>query len=312
MDGVGDGHLLPSAMHRFSLRVSALRAEASALLAGITRTAGNIELIQQMARRVRSLDEEIAAWLLALPPNLRFKTLCWLSEKEVGLSPRKQYSELEVFPGRVDMYPDFVTSSIWNTARTSRLILASLNIRIVAWLSTPADYRTTAEYATSKAICEGTIADVIASVPYHLGWHVKKEGMFEEDASRSGFACGEEGSIKALPAWFLIWALTCVKNHDMATEAQRSWVKGRLRFIADHVGLKYANIVNDVGLPSICALCVIASNVRTPTARTSLPLNVHPSGRRDALARSTQSREIQRPSCSCKRNAQHEQYSSDS
>ncbi|KAK1774825.1 hypothetical protein QBC45DRAFT_25544 [Copromyces sp. CBS 386.78] len=248
MDGIGDGHLLPSAMHRFALQASELRAEASALLTGITRTARNIELMQQMARRVRLLDEEIASWLLALPPNLRFKTLCWLSGEEVGLSPGREYSELEVFPGRVDMYPDFVTASIWNTARTVRLILASINIRIAAWLSTPADYRTTAEYATSKAICEGTIADVIASVPYHLGWHIKHEGLFDKDADRSGFACGDEDSIKALPAWFLIWSLTCVKNHDMATEEQRSWVKARLRFIADHVGLKYANIVNDLEL----------------------------------------------------------------
>ncbi|KAK3344568.1 hypothetical protein B0H65DRAFT_463830 [Neurospora tetraspora] len=251
MDGMGDGHLLPSAaMHRFALRVSELRAEAAALLAGITRTAGNIELMQQMAHRVRLLDQEIASWLLSLPPNLRFKTLCWLSDEEVGLSPGRQYnySKLEVFPGRVDMYPDFVTARIWNTARTVRLVLASLNIRITAWLSTPADYRTTAEYARSKAICEGTIADVISSVPYHLGWHTKQAGLFDNGTDRSGFACGHEDSIKALPAWFLIWALTCVKNHDMATDEQRVWVKGRLRFIADHVGLKYANIVNDLEL----------------------------------------------------------------
>ncbi|KAA8628587.1 hypothetical protein SMACR_08912 [Sordaria macrospora] len=256
VDGIGDGHLLPSTMHRFALRVSELRAEASALLASITRTVEDIELMHQLAHRVRFLDQEIASWLLALPPNLRFKTLCWLSPKAVGLSPRRPYSELEVFPGRVDMYPDFVTASIWNTARTVRLVLASLNIRMVAWLSAPADYRTTAEYATSKAICEGNIADVLASVPYHLGWHTKKEGLFDNDTDRSGFACGYEDTIKALPAWFLIWALTCVKNHDMATDDQRVWVKGRLRFIADYVGLKYANIVNDVGhsFPSPCMM----------------------------------------------------------
>lgn len=258
---MGDGHILPSAMHRFALRVSELRAEASALLAGITRTAGNIELMHQMAHRVRLLDEEIASWLLALPPNLRFKTLCWLSPEEVGLSSGRQYPELEAFPGRIDMYPDFVTASIWNTARTVRLILASINIRITAWLSTPADYRTTAEYATSKAICEGTIADVISSVPYHLGWHTKQEGLFDNDTDRSGFACGHEDSIKALPAWFLIWALTCVKNHDMATDEQRIWVKGRLRFIADHVGLKYANIVNDVGPFPLGVRCDCSANI---------------------------------------------------
>ncbi|KAK3392217.1 hypothetical protein B0T20DRAFT_50313 [Sordaria brevicollis] len=248
MDGVGDGHLLPNAMHRFALQVSELRAEASALLAGITRTAGNIALMHQMAHRVRLLDQEIASWLLALPPNLRFKTLCWLSPEEVGLTSGRQYPDLEAFPGRIDMYPDFVTAGIWNTARTVRLVLASINIRITAWLNSPADYRTTAEYATSKAICEGTIAEVISSVPYHLGWHTKQEGLFDNDTDRSGFACGQENTIKALPAWFLIWTLTCVKNHDMTSDEQRIWVKGRLRFIGDHVGLKYAHVVNDLEL----------------------------------------------------------------
>ncbi|KAK3490143.1 uncharacterized protein B0T23DRAFT_318108 [Neurospora hispaniola] len=252
MDDIGDGsHLLPgAAMHRFALRASELRAEAAALLNGITRTVENIALMQNMAHRVYLLDQEIASCLLALPPNLRFKTLCWLSYEEVGLSPGRpnNYSKLEVFPGRVDMYPDFVTARTWNTARTIRLVLASLGIRLAAWLNMPADYRTTAEYARSKAICEDTIADVIASVPYHLGWHTKQPGLFGNDTDRSGFVCGYEDAIKALPAWFLVWALTCVKNHDMATDEQRVWVKGRLRYIADHVGMKYANLVNDLEL----------------------------------------------------------------
>jgi hypothetical protein len=64
----------------------------------------------------------------------------------------------------------------------------------------------------------------------------------------SSFACGEEGLEKALPAMFLIWSLTRVKNHDITKEEQRTLAKGRLRFIADLVGLKYAHVVNDVGL----------------------------------------------------------------
>jgi hypothetical protein len=161
-------------------------------------------------------------------------------------APSESFGEKEAFPGRVDVYPDFVSAMAWNMARVSRLLIASLNIRIAARVCAPADYRTTPEYKTSKPICESAIADIIASVPYHLGWRMHGKGL--GGPGLSTFACGEEGTCKALPGLFLIWTLTCVKNHDMSTEEQREWAKGRLQFIAEEVGLKYAHIVNQANL----------------------------------------------------------------
>jgi hypothetical protein len=166
-----------------------------------------------------------------------------VSENEVGTS-RGSYGETELFPGRVDAYPDFVTAMAWNIGRVTRLLLASLNIRLAAWICAPVDYRTTPEYETSRGICEAIIPDIIASVPYHLGWHINGKRL--GGSGLSAFACGEEGACKALPALFLIWTLTCIKNHDITTDEQRAWARGRLKFIAEEVGLKYAHIVNQV------------------------------------------------------------------
>jgi hypothetical protein len=240
----GDTESLFAQCQSFALAYSELRGEINRLLATSQRSPQSLAQTKQLAGRVQTLDQDIVSWLASIPDEFRFKTVGWVSEDELGISRGRSYPEVEVFPGRVDVYPDFVTAMVWNIARVSRLILASLNIRLAAWICAPVDYRTTPEYVDSARICEDTISDVIASVPYHLGCQMKGKPL--RSPGLSAFACGEEGPCKALPAVFLIWTLTCVKNHDISTDEQRTWAKGRLKFIADDVGLKYANIVNEV------------------------------------------------------------------
>ncbi len=266
----GDTESLFADSQRFALRYSELRAEANRLLANsASRAPESLAQIRQLARRVQSLDQEIATWLDSIPEASRPTLVCWVSGDDIGVVRGvDSYDEVEAFPGRVDKYPDFVTAMAWNVGRVSRLILASINIRLTAWLCSPVDYRTTPEYETSSGACEGIISDIIASVPYHLGW--RRDGNALGKSGRSGFACGEEGTRKALPALFLMWSLTCVKNHDISTDEQRAWAMGRLKFIADEVGLKYANIVNQVGFSSIIYFCsrMISSTVQSLSTLT--------------------------------------------
>ncbi|KAK0612797.1 hypothetical protein B0T17DRAFT_593081 [Bombardia bombarda] len=210
----GDTDSLQAKSQGFALKASELRAEASRLMATSDRGPDSVEMLLEMARRT----PEGGSW-----------------------------GDVAVFPGRVDVYPDFVTASTWNISRIVRLLLACLNIEIAAWLASPVDYRTTAEYATSKRICEDIIPDIIASVPYHLGWHTRRKEVFESSSpERSGFACGDDAPLKALPALFILWSLTMVKNHDMTRDDQRAWAKGRLRFVDEKAGLKYARMVNEL------------------------------------------------------------------
>ena len=247
----GDTESLFARSQRFALGYSELRAEANHLLANsASRPPESFAQIRHLAKRVQSLDHEIATWLDSIPEELRPTLVCWVSRDDIGVTRGiDRYSEVEAFPGRVDRYPDFVTAMAWNVGRVSRLILASIGIRLTAWLCSPDDYRTTPEYETSSGTCEAIISEIIASVPYHLGG--RRDGNALGKSARSGFACGEEGNRKALPAMFLMWSLTCVKNHDISTEEQRAWAMGRLKFIADEAGLKYAKILNQVGFFTI-------------------------------------------------------------
>lgn len=244
-DAVKDENAL--GCQRIMIKTGELRAEVTRLMNCMARTPENIEIMLHMTRRVQLVDQEAVNWMKGLPDFWQYKTVSW--EDHV---PNGDYSKAEVFPGRVDVYTDFWISSVWNSCRTARLILASIIVRCAAWVCSPVDYRTTPEYATAARTCVDTITDIIASVPYNLGWHLNKPHIMQK-ANLGQFACGEENTLKGLAGYFLTWPLACLNGQDYTTDAQRAWVHGRLKYIGDELGVKYAHILSqlNVRLPSM-------------------------------------------------------------
>lgn len=232
---------------RINLKTSELRADATRLMTEVARTPETIELMLALIRRAQNVDQESVRWMRNVPESWGYRSVAW--EDSV---PGGDFGRAEVFPGRVDVYRDYYIAAAWNMLRVNRLILASVIVRCAAWVCSPVDYRTTPEYATAARTCVDMITDVIASVPYHLGWHLRPERRRLLQRQLSGFACGEDDSLKGLAGYFLTWPLGCVAGQDYTTDSQRAWVQGRLRYIADELGIKYARI--------ICQL-----NVRVPS-----------------------------------------------
>jgi len=202
-----------AACQRLSLMASELRAEVTNIMITLSRTPENIELILALMRRAQSVDREIAEWMRTLPDNWRSRTLCW----QPMLPADADYAKAEVYPGRVDVYHDFWMASVWNNARTARLILMSLTVRCAAWACSPVDYRTTPEYAAAARTAIDMITDILASVPYHLGWHAKRGRMFGGQ-DETAFACGEDDGMKGLAGYFLTWPLACTMIQDYLTD----------------------------------------------------------------------------------------------
>ncbi|KAL2186002.1 hypothetical protein L209DRAFT_688808 [Thermothelomyces heterothallicus CBS 203.75] len=231
---------------RLSLKVGELRAEVIRLVSSVTRTQENIGRVQDLMRRAQDLDQQAAAWMKSVPEAWQPRTLCWQLQS-LAVPGGSDYSKAEVFPGRVDAYRDFWVASVWNQVRTTRLILMSIIVRCAAWVCSPLDYRTTPEYATSVRVCVDTISDILASVPYHLGWHTKRRDLMPEE-DPACFGCGDEQGIKGLAGYFLSWPLACVLTQDYTTDAQRAYIKGRLKHIGDELGIKYAHILSSLKL----------------------------------------------------------------
>lgn len=226
----------------YCIRTAELSAEISRILATLPRTKENEESVLKLIRECRRLNRELDNWSKQLPDSFKWQTVTWKHD-----FPRGDYSKSEVFPGRVDTYQGLCVCSLWNMMRCSRTILTAKVLRCVAWLADHNDYRTTVEYATSAQLCQTMIADIIASVPYQLGWLPKRKREFGQTSPiMSGFACGEEDADKSLAGILLIWPLACIQGLDFTTDAQRVWVKGRLQFIGEHLGLQYANVLTQV------------------------------------------------------------------
>lgn len=268
---------------RLSIKAAEIRAEVTRLMSSVPREPQNIEIMTTLMRRAQAVDHEITIWMKSLPEHYQYKTMAW--EDHV---PNGDYSKAEVFPGRVDFYQDMWTASVWNMARVSRLALLSAIVRCAAWICSPVDYRTTPEYAACAADCVETITDIIASVPYHLGWHHKRPDLIQR-SSVSGFACGDEESQKALAGYFLTWPLASINGQDYTTDAQRAWIVGRLRYIGNEVGIRYAHMLADVschegmGHAFGCQFSRIVANERLTDERARA-LYAHTARRTDGVA----------------------------
>ncbi|KAI9147869.1 Transcription factor dbaG [Paramyrothecium foliicola] len=247
---VSDGSILDvhgATSQRLSLRMSELRAEINRMMATVSRTPDNIELMLDAIRKCQMLDQECVNWFKKLPDEYHPRTVTW--EDYV---PNGDYTKAEVYPGRVDVYQDLMVVSISNMTRCARLLLASLIVRCAAWVCSPVDYRTTPEYATAAKTCVDMITDIVASVPFQLGWFSSRQHLLER-AGLSTFVCGKDDALKGLPGYLLTYPLTCIANQDYTTDSQRAWTKGRLLFIANQLGVRYANMLTELNyrIPSM-------------------------------------------------------------
>lgn len=243
---------------RFALEVTDLRAEVTRLMATLARNDQGLELMLEMLRRVQDLDLQMANFLQGLPAEYQITPLYW--EDKVfgdGDGDTQAIRRAPVFPGRVDAYSDLIVASIWNATRATRIILMSLLIRVAAWVCSPADFRSTPEYATAVRTCRANIADIISSVPYMLSMHhqrtttdAQQPGASASAPAPGGFACGTDEQSKMLGGLMVAWPLSTVRTCDYTLDEQREWAVGRLNFIASELGIKYASSLAAVSLPS--------------------------------------------------------------
>jgi hypothetical protein len=249
---------------RLNLRTAELRAEVNNVMTTTPHNAENLEKVLAVMRKVQAIDKEHEDWAKYLPEEWKPKTVGWLDS--IG---NTDLTDAPIYPGKIDVYTDVWQACVWNLWRVSRLLVAGLIIRCVAWISAPVDYRTTPEYAKAARVGFEMISDIIAAIPFHLGWTYNEDMGQVVPGDLSGFACGENLSNgRALGGFFTIWPLFSANCSDFATDAQRKWITGRMRFIADSMGINQSAV-----LSSVCSTapivpfqkrCVLTSPVPIP------------------------------------------------
>ncbi|KAL5354366.1 hypothetical protein ACLOAV_000455 [Pseudogymnoascus australis] len=224
-------------VNRLALQMAELRYEINGLMTLAERTPENVSKVQDAMRRSWEIEQMLQDWIANIPSGLRFTTVAWVESISSD-----QLLDSEVYPGRIDTFPDVWIGSVWTLLRVTRMFVSGAVVRCAAWLNTSVDYRTTPEYAAAARLGTDAVNDIIAGVPYHLGWKANK-GTLQRFAVAGDncFSFGDnQNKPRALGAYLSTWPIFSASCSDFATDAQRTWLRGRLNYITDVMGINQA------------------------------------------------------------------------
>ncbi|TVY36406.1 White-opaque regulator [Lachnellula occidentalis] len=130
------------------------------------------------------------------------------------------------------------------------------------WPRTPEYFQKTTEFIrrarvmekhTESRLCHDLVTDTIASIPFFLGWRVGQGCDLTAGEPLTADRSKNFVSPSSVAAFFVIWPLFSISATDSITDLQRAWVKGRLVFIAEVVGLSHAKVLSgfQLRLPSM-------------------------------------------------------------
>lgn len=224
-------------VNRLALQMAELRYEINGLMTLAERTPENVSKVQDAMRRSWEIEQMLQDWIANIPSDLRFTTVAWVESISSD-----QLLNSEVYPGRIDTFPDVWIGSVWTLLRVTRMFVSGAVVRCAAWLNTSVDYRTTPEYAAAARLGTDAVNDIIAGVPYHLGWKANK-GTLQRFAIAGDncFSFGDnQNKPRALGAYLCTWPIFSACCSDFATDAQRTWLRGRLNYITDVMGINQA------------------------------------------------------------------------
>ena len=131
--------------------------------------------------------------------------------------------------------------------RACRLTIWSTILRYIVWLSNFSDYRQTSEYTIASIRSRQLIEDIVASVPYMFGLDVQPDLKPQDWPS---FVLGEHAQItmKARAGASFLWPLITALTSDFVSPSERVYLKGKLRYMAETLGVDHARIGLNVGV----------------------------------------------------------------
>jgi hypothetical protein len=187
--------------------------------------------IAALASRARTLEQQISEWRNTLP-------LIWLYSTAANVTESSGGSGAEFVLEKIHRYHDFYTARVWNFYRVSRLIVQSVLIRALSSSSDPTDPNKHGEIEKIEEQSADLIDQICASVPFLLGLDLAKMQL-----PAPGHVSAQKNENAAHSGRFsLIWPLHVASSCPSIPEAQRSWMRGHLKAMADQ-GEAQARIV---------------------------------------------------------------------
>lgn len=154
-----------------------------------------------------------------------------------------------IWDGYYHVYQDIWTCQLWNSMRTCRIMLHEL-IRAALKSgrhSTPQIF-SEEEYEIRMADLWSATAklrdDLLASIPQQLSLNF----ALETQSPISGFSRNSRPTahLRGMTGYYAVWQMFVVGELEHTSAKLRSWIIGRLKFIADTMGVKQAAVVANI------------------------------------------------------------------
>ncbi|KAM0278855.1 hypothetical protein ACHAQH_004933 [Verticillium albo-atrum] len=201
------------------------------------RTAQKVLAILHRARAIESRYRRLND--THVPPQWACPVAEWVVSR-----PDADLDTCATAPGPVYGFETISIGVIHLMTFVSHLMLTTSILRCAAWLAGPeSDWRAGDEYKDMAATAGRRIADMVALAPYFCSWNGR-------DHTMANFPCGAEAKagdpLKRVAGQIVLWPLFAASGSDFATEGERRFLRGRLRYLADVAGITQARTFLEV------------------------------------------------------------------
>ncbi|KAI3399983.1 hypothetical protein diail_5139 [Diaporthe ilicicola] len=225
-----------------TIACSEIRMKTDRLLSGGHRDPRKIQSVLELLRAAQAMQKKLLS--LDQPQNA-----VW-SVSTVIRDSLRSHDKTEDPPGEVYTFHNLYTAMIYTIIWCSHLFLTTCIFRCMAWLVAPDDWRSGEDYEAAVKATKQRIADIVAAVPYCCSWN-------GHDVEYSDFPVGVSTSaspVKGVAGLVIYRPAFTAMVSDYATLEQKRYLHGRIKFLADIVGIKQANILlkakDDAATPS--------------------------------------------------------------
>jgi hypothetical protein len=216
------------------VRVASLRTKSLTLLSGnAPELHSDTSHSEDIAVKAQELDAALATWPRTLPDNWKFSTS----------PPIPDYPENDYFyNGLAHDYTTHGHAAIWNRYRASRIIVNSIRIRALS------NHLQTLQYPSQRSFviiqqesCRENIQsltdDLCGGVPFFCNiLDPTGDVATPRSLKLEKYIFRTDDEIFPKMAGLLAWPLTIGVSTEYVPEAQRQWLKGRLRVVAESLG----------------------------------------------------------------------------
>ena len=192
--------------------------------------------------RALALDARLVAIAANPPPAWDYVTVLTNEPSET------------VFKGKYHLYDDYWTSQMWNSMRTTRLMIHEMVRQwlLIGFSASPPIFNTpehTAQLQTSIDTIYEMISDSLCTVPQHVGYFPQgKESQTSSTVFKTLSTIDPTllPSIKISGGSFVLWPLWLVGLQDLATEEVRQFTITNLRAIGRTMGIRQGFVLADI------------------------------------------------------------------